>query len=125
MQSDYSGNDVTGIAPHNLSAGIDFETALGFYLNATYFFKDEMPITDENDVYNKAYSLVNTKIGYERKVDTFLKVDVSAGVKNLLDESYSSNISLNAASYGGAPPAFYNPAPGRNFYSSISVSYLF
>src|SRR5699024_10531420 len=57
VESDYSGNDVTGIAPHSLSAGIDINTAPGFYLNATYFFKDKAPITDENDVYGEAYSL--------------------------------------------------------------------
>lgn len=124
-QSDYSGNDITGIAPHILSAGIDFDTAPGFYLNATYFFKDKAPVTDENDIYNKAYFLVNTKVGFQRTIRNSLKIDVSAGVKNLLDESYSSLVSLNASSYGDAPPAFFNPAPERNFYSSISVSYLF
>lgn len=125
VQSDYSGNDVTGIAPHILSAGIDVDTAPGFYLNATYFFKDKTPVTDENDVYNKAYSLLNTMVGFQRKIKNSLKIDVSAGVKNLLNESYSSLVSLNARSFGDAPPAFFNPAPKRNFYSSISVSYLF
>ncbi|HLR30871.1 MAG TPA: TonB-dependent receptor [Fodinibius sp.] len=125
VQSDYSGNEVTGIAPHILSAGVDIDTAPGFYLNATYFFKDKAPVTDENDVYSKAYSLLNAKAGFQRTVKNFLKLDVSAGVKNLLNESYSSLVSLNAASYGDAPPAFFNPAPKRNFYSSLSVSYLF
>src|SRR5699024_3846209 len=38
VTADYSGNDVTGISPHNLSAGIDITTAPGFFLYATYFF---------------------------------------------------------------------------------------
>ncbi|HLR24677.1 MAG TPA: TonB-dependent receptor [Fodinibius sp.] len=125
VQSDYSGNDVTGIAPHILSAGIDIETAPGFYLNATYFFKDKTPITDENDVYNQAYSLVDTRVGYKATINNYLRIDINAGINNLLDTSYSSLVSLNAASYGGAPPAYYNPAPGRNFYSGLSIRYLF
>src|SRR5699024_11200466 len=83
VESDYSGNEVTGIAPHVLSAGLDIVTRPGFYLNASYFFKSKTPLTDENDVYNDAYSVVNTKIGYERTINDWLKADISAGIKNL------------------------------------------
>ncbi|HET6528571.1 MAG TPA: TonB-dependent receptor [Balneolaceae bacterium] len=123
--ADYSGNDVTGISPHNLTAGIDLTTASGFYLYTTYFFNGKAPITDANSIYNDAYSLLNSEIGYESKAGEHFNIELSAGINNLLDEKYSSYIALNARSYGGGLPAFYNPAPGRNFYGSLSVSYAF
>ncbi|HLR77097.1 MAG TPA: TonB-dependent receptor, partial [Balneolaceae bacterium] len=123
--SNYSGNAVTGISPHHLSAGIDVTGAGGFYLNATYYFTGKTPINDANNVYNEAYSMLNTKIGFKSNVGKYFKIDVNAGIKNMLNEHYSSHIALNAKSFGGALPAYYNPAPGRNFYSGISVTYLF
>ena len=42
------------------------------------------------------------------------------GANNLLDERYMSNIRLNAA-FG----RYYEPAPGRNVYGGVTVSYGF
>lgn len=123
--ADYSGNDVTGISPHILSAGVDITTAPGFFLYATYFFSDKAPITDNNRIYSNTYSLVNLKAGFEKTLNNWLKVEINGGINNLLDEEYSSYLALNASSYGGSPPAFYNPSPGRNIYGSVSVTYTF
>src|SRR5699024_12472488 len=37
VESDYSGNEVTGIDPHVLSAGLAIVTRPGVYLDASYF----------------------------------------------------------------------------------------
>ena len=125
VRSDFSGNDVTGISPHVITAGLDLNTAPGFYLNTTWYFNDKAPITDDNTVYNQAYSLVNTKLGYETKIGDHFKVDLYGGINNLLDEQYTSHVALNASSFGNAPPAFFNPAPRRNLYGGISLAYIF
>lgn len=124
-QEDFSGNKITGIAPHVLSAGFDIETRPGIYLGSSFYFRDKTPITDNNEVFNKAYSVVNANLGYRKTFRNLIKIDFSAGINNLTDTRYSSFVALNAVSYTSAPPAFYNPAPARNFYTQLSISYLF
>jgi iron complex outermembrane receptor protein len=123
--ANYSGNEITGISPHHLSAGLDVTAAPGFYLNATYYFRGKAPINDANSVYNKAYSLLNAKIGYKSMLGRHFKIDINAGFKNMLNTRYSSHVALNASSHGNNLPAYYNPAPERNFYSGLSIKYLF
>jgi len=123
--NDFSGNDVTGISPHTISAGFDIDTNPGFYLNTTYFFTDDAPIRDDNSVFNPSYQVVNTKIGYRAPVLSSFEVDVQFGVDNLFDEKFSSNISLNATGFGGAQPAFFNPSLDRNAYVGVGIKYLF
>jgi iron complex outermembrane receptor protein len=122
---DYSGNEVTGISPHVLSAGLDVTTSAGLYLNTTYFYNGEAPITDDNSIYNDAYSLLNAKIGWKQEVTSFLNLNINGGINNLLNESYTSRISLNASSFGGGQPPFYDPAPKRNVYGMLSFTFIF
>jgi iron complex outermembrane receptor protein len=123
--ANYSGNDVTGISPHNLTAGVDITAAPGLFLYATYFFNGKAPITDDNRIYSDAYSVVNLKAGYEATLRDYFKIEINAGINNVFDEEYSSYIALNARSFGGGLPAFYNPSPGRNLYGGLVVTYTF
>ena len=43
-----------------------------------------------------------------------------AGVNNLFDEDYSANVRINA--FGGR---YFEPAPTRNAYGGLTVSYAF
>ncbi|MBW7871740.1 MAG: hypothetical protein H3C39_11865, partial [Flavobacteriia bacterium] len=43
---------------------------------------------------------------------------------NLTNTKYSSFVSLNAASFGGQEPAYYNPNPEISFYGGFSFKYL-
>jgi len=123
--SNFSGNDVTGIAPHNLSAGVDLRTRFGAYSYTSLFFNDRYPINDSNTEFNPAYTLINTKIGIEYSLLNQWEMDVHVGINNLTNEDYSSNVALNAVAFGPGEPAFFNPSPDRNFFSGISLSYIF
>ncbi|TDQ17354.1 iron complex outermembrane receptor protein [Algoriphagus boseongensis] len=113
--NDFSGNDLTGVPPHNLVSRLDLRTRCGIYLNFTHQFTEEIPLNDANTVYQEAYNLVNLRVGFVR---TFGKIDLEAfvGVDNLLDESYSLGNDLNA--FGGR---FYQPAPIRNWYGGLKL----
>ena len=123
--SDFSGNDVTGISPHVVSTGIDISAKPGLYLNLSYYFNGQAPITDDNSVSNDSYAIMNSKVGYKKALSSYLDLNLSAGINNLLNESYSSHVALNASAFGGGQPAYYNPAPDRNFYSMASLTFNF
>lgn len=115
--NDFSGNDLTGVPPHNLVSRLDLRTSIGFYFNFTHQFTDKLPLNDANTVYQEAYDLVNLRFGYVRTFGNW-DLEAFAGVDNLLDESYSLGNDLNA--FGGR---FYQPAPTRNWYGGIKVGF--
>ncbi|MEQ8573805.1 TonB-dependent receptor [Fulvivirga sp.] len=122
--NDYSGNNLTGTPPHQLSAGVDFNSAIGFYGNINYQYVDAFPMRDDNSIDSEAYQVVRTKIGFQRNLSTKWKIDASFGIDNVLDEKYASMILINAGSFGNNPPRYYYPGLPRNYFGSLSVSYL-
>ncbi|NEM99671.1 TonB-dependent receptor domain-containing protein [Pontibacter burrus] len=119
-EANYSGNRLTGVAPHMLSAGFDVTTQSGLYLNLLANYSDELPLNDANTVYADSYLVTGVKLGIRRTIAGSLKLDVFAGVDNLTDENYSLGNDVNA--FGGR---FYQPAPPRNFYSGLNLKYVF
>lgn len=119
-EANYSGNRLTGVAPHTLSAGFDLTTRPGFYLNLLANYSDELPLNDANTVYADSYLVTGAKLGLRQTIAGSLKLDVFAGVDNLTDENYSLGNDVNA--FGGR---FYQPAPPRNFYSGLNLRYVF
>jgi iron complex outermembrane receptor protein len=65
------------------------------------------------------YLVSNLRAGYRWRSGPW-SVEPFAGVNNLFDESYMSNIRLNAG-FG----RYYEPAPDRNVYGGIRVSHTF
>ncbi|MBB6613105.1 TonB-dependent receptor [Pontibacter sp. Tf4] len=114
----YSGNRLTGVAPHVLSAGFDIRTRPGFYLHLRANYTDAIPLNDANTVYAESYLVTGAKLGLRRTIASALQLDVFAGIDNLTDENYSLGNDLNA--FGGR---YYQPAPPRNYYTGIKLNY--
>lgn len=114
---DYSGNELTGVAPHTIVSTWSAQTASGFYGNLSYNFTDEIPLNDANTVYSDAYSLVQLKLGIKQSVAENVQVNVFAGIDNLLDEKYSLGNDLNA--FGDR---FYQPAAPRNWFGGVKIN---
>ncbi|GAO44670.1 TonB-dependent receptor [Flavihumibacter petaseus] len=122
---DNSGKKVTGVVPNSVAAGVDLDTRPGIYLNTTFYYYDKVPLNDANTYYADAYALLNLKIGY-RKTFNRIGLDLSCGVNNVTDTQYSSLLLYNAdATAYGAPPQFYNPSPGINYYGGARLKYSF
>lgn len=120
---DNSGKRVTGVVPNSVAAGVDLDTKYGFYVNTIYYYYDKIPLNDANTYYSDAYSLLNVKLGFRKNIKRF-GADVFAGVNNVLDTHYSSLLLYNAdANAFGAPPQFYNPSVGINYYGGLIVKY--
>lgn len=116
--TDLSGNQLTGVAPHTLTAGLDLATHFGLYLHLTANYVDEIPLTDENTVYADAYLVAGARLGFRRELGRQFVLDLFAGSENLTDQKYSLGNDLNA--FGGR---YFQPASPRNYYGGLSLSY--
>ncbi|UOQ74997.1 TonB-dependent receptor [Hymenobacter cellulosilyticus] len=114
----FSGNRLTGTAPHTLSAGLDAGAALGFYLSPTLSHQARLPLNDANTVYAPGYWTFAARGGWRQTLLAHLELDVFAGVENATDRRYSLGNDLNA--FGGR---YYQPAPGRNFYGGTTIGW--
>lgn len=114
--NDFSGNDLTGVAPHTVVNRLDLKTKPGVYLNFTHQFVDEIPLNDANTVYQDAYHLVSARLGWRSNLGARWDLEVFAGAENLLNQKYSLGNDLNA--FGGR---FYQPAAPRNYYGGVKL----
>jgi iron complex outermembrane receptor protein len=128
----YAGVDLAGktvpLAPKWLAnAGVTWRPTDAFLWNvsAQYVGKSRMDNDQANqfDTELDAYVLFNTKVAYKFTRN----IEGALGVNNLLDRKYATyGIRGGNASFEMlGPVANYNlyPAPGRNFYASLTVRY--
>ncbi len=115
--NDFSGNAYTGVAPHILNLGLNLSTNVGVFANVNYNFTDEIPLNDANTVFSNAYNLVNVKVGYRKKFESF-GLEFFGGVNNLLNEEYSLGNDLNP--FGGR---YFQPAAEWNFYGGVRLAF--
>jgi iron complex outermembrane receptor protein len=116
---DYSGNDLTGVPKFYSNSGIHINSSLGLYFYLNYNYTSKMPLNDSNTAHSFVHHLVDSKIGLKENFKN-LNFNLSLGVNNLLNKMYSLGYDLNA--YG---QRYYQTAPGRNFYLSLNIEYLF
>ncbi len=121
--NDFSGNQLTGTAPHNLNLGIDWKLKQGIYGNVNYQYVDAFPMRDDNSIDSEAYQVLNFKIGYQKLFNEKMGLDVFMGIRNVLDEKYASMILINAGSFGGNPPRYFYPGLPRNYFGGVNLKY--
>jgi len=120
---DFSGNKLTGTAPHILNAGLDFKSDFGFYGNLNYQFVAAMPITDDNSIFSDSYQLMNAKLGFKKAFAKKWSLDLYAGINNLWNEKYASMLLINARGFGGNAPRYFYPGLPRNYYGGLSLKF--
>lgn len=124
-ENDFSGNELTGVPSDILNTTLDFNWTSGFYGNINFQYVESMPITDSNTLYSDSYNLTNLKLGY--KTNTFKKLhfNIYLGLNNIFDETYASQILINASSFGGRAPRYYYPGNPTNYFAGININYNF
>ncbi len=123
--NDYSGNQLTGTAPHQLNLGLDYSHHQGFYGNINFQYVDAFPMRDDNAVFSEAYQVMHSKIGFRKKIKDQLELDIFTGIRNLLNEKYASMILINAGSFGGNAPRYYYPGLPRNYFGGVALKWSF
>lgn len=113
---DFSGNALTGTAPHvfNLSSDLNFNS--GFFARANYYYSDRIPLNDENTVFSDGFGNVHLQWGYASSDERKFSLRISMGIDNLLNEKYSLGNDLNA--FG---QRFFQPTAERSYYISLAL----
>ncbi len=117
---DFSGNQLTGVAPLVAVSTLDLSIAPGFYTRLTHNYTSEIPLNDANTVYSPSYHLVQARVGWRHSFPDLFNIELFGGVDNLLNESYSLGNDLNA--FGGR---FFQPSAPRNYFGGIKASVPF
>ncbi|HMO63451.1 MAG TPA: TonB-dependent receptor [Ferruginibacter sp.] len=107
--NDFSGNQLTGIAPIVLVTTIDATVSKVFYTNITFNYTSRLPLNDANTAFATAYNLLQCKLGYRHK-----KFEAFAGADNILNERYSLGHDINASA-----GRYYNAAALRNYFAGL------
>ena len=115
--NDFSGNQLPGLPAKFGYFGLNYATDNGFsgVLETTY--SGDLFANNDNSVNVESYFVTNLRASMDFESNK-LQVRVYAGVNNLFDESYNNNIRINA--FGNR---FYEPAPTRNLYAGLVVTF--
>jgi iron complex outermembrane receptor protein len=108
-----SGKRMTGVPEKIISNRIIMRFPGKFQISVEHYFCSTLPLNDENTAYADQYHLLDASVENLFTSKKFA-VRLAAGIKNILDEFYSSGNDLNAAGN-----RYYNPAPGRNYSFSF------
>ncbi|HVO73848.1 MAG TPA: TonB-dependent receptor [Ignavibacteriaceae bacterium] len=120
------GNKVPGIPMQSFYFRVEFESQLGLDASVNFNWYDKYFANDFNgpppgssspkeNFINKDYLKTDLKLGYNFKLPLF-KLEVFLGINNLFDMKYNGSVVQNAAG-----ERFFEPAPGRNWYSGVHV----
>jgi iron complex outermembrane recepter protein len=115
--TDYSGKQLTGVAPTIIVGGVDIGMGRSFSFHGTINYTDRIPLNDANADYASDYFLVGSKLNYTHKINSGQQLQFWFGVDNLLDQKYSLGNDLNATLN-----RFYNAAATRNYFVGVSLS---
>ncbi|MBC3846889.1 TonB-dependent receptor [Winogradskyella echinorum] len=125
VDSNFSGNDLTGVPSQVLNLGADYHFNFGLYGNIFHQYVGEIPITDSNTLYSDSYNLTHLKIGYRTNPNKKFGINIFLGINNLFNKHYASQILINASGFGGTPPRYYYPGNPINYYSGVRLNYVF
>jgi iron complex outermembrane recepter protein len=114
---DLAGNEVPGLPRHRLFGELHYAHAGGVYAAGNVHHVGAFYVDDENRVRNSDYTLIDARLGIEKRLGRWL-LDLFLGGRNLLDADYSHNVRINAN--GGR---YFEPAPGRNYYGGVRISH--
>ncbi|MFM6970819.1 MAG: TonB-dependent receptor [Sediminibacterium sp.] len=110
----YDGKEVTGNAKNQTVVSIDYSYQKKLSAFATLQTLSAVPLTDANDVYAPAYSLVQMGVSYHHKaIRYFIAID------NLLNTAYSLGNDINAAG-----KRYYNPAAPQSLLVGITAQLI-
>lgn len=116
--TNFSGKKLPSVPNKAISILADVQFKKNIYLNSTYYYAAKIFLNDANTVAANHYHLLGCRSGWRPAIKSTLKINIYAGVENLLDEAYSLGNDINAAA-----GRYYNAAPKRNYYTGISFQW--
>lgn len=115
--NDFAGKHLPGLPRHFAYAGLSYDSEKNLYGTFEISYSGDLYANNANDVEVSSYLVSNFRFGYRGSVGRW-QIEPYLGINNLFDESYNSNIRINA--FGGR---YYEPAPVRNYYAGIVMRF--
>ncbi len=115
--NDFSGNQLPGLPEHFAYLGFTYAGESGVSATLEGVFSGELVANNANTAEVDSYTVANFRLSHEFVTGPWL-IRPYFGINNIFDESYNSNIRINA--FGGR---YFEPAPGRNFYAGFVVNH--
>jgi len=122
--NDFSGNELTGVPKHLIYSGLTLKQTKGFTFNLTHQFVDKISLTDANTQFSEAFNVFNVQLRYKAMVLDKLGFQLNMGLNNVFDTTYAQSVLINQRSFTDAPPRFFNPGNGRNYFAGIGLKYI-
>lgn len=101
----FSGNREPGIPAHQFFTELSWRSEAGLFGSLDFQFVDQFELNDANTAKNEAYSLLNARLGYAKRIGRSVLTPF-VGVNNLLNQRYNGQTRLNA--FGGR---YFEPSP--------------
>ena len=111
------GNNFPGVPMHLLNLESRYRFYSGVYVAFEARYTGRYYADNLNTVEIAPFTNSGLRLNYPHVVAGW-RFNVSGGINNLFDESYSSNVRLNATA-----GRYFEPAPGRHGYLGLSVSH--
>lgn len=118
-QDDEAMEPLAGIAPHTLMGAIRFVVWDMLTLTATNQWRDATLLNNNQQDYAPSYNFVVLHADFKQNIGPW-EIRLYGGINNLTDAMYTSFYNLNN-NFG----RYFNPSPGRNFYSGAGLGYSF
>ncbi len=112
-----AGRQLPGLPRQQVYGELAWRAASGVYVIGDLLYIGSRYADNENTVPVAGHVVMNVRAGRVWQAGR-TAVEVFAGIHNLADRDYFSNLRVNAG--GGR---YFEPAPGRNGYAGLSMSY--
>ena len=113
----FSGNVIPGIADSLFFGELVYTGSSGWFAALDVLVVGDQYANNANTVVVDSYTVTNLRFGADLDLGS-VRLAPFLGVNNLTDTTYDSNIRINA--FGGR---YYEPAPERNFYAGVTLTF--
>ena len=111
--NDFAGNTLPGVPQQFGFLRLSYDNGRGWFGAFDVVYSGSLYANNANNVEVDSYTTGNLRFGYRALAGRW-HLEPYVGINNLFDETYNSNIRINA--FGGR---YYEPAPDRNYYAGI------
>ena len=124
LDNNYAGNKLTGLPNNIVNSGFILKNK-NIYCSFNLQHVGEIPVTDNNLIFTEKFTILNSKIGLNVILKESFEINTFFGINNFTNQSYASQILINASSFGGNQPRYYYPSEPINYYLGIKLNYIF
>ena len=118
-----SGNRLPGLPEHQLFGQARWQADQGFFASIEGLFSSHRYAENTNTTRIGSAFILNVRGGREWTYPQ-QTLSVFAGISNLLDRDYYSNLRINANSDRAVEDrAYFEPGPGAGFYAGVGVGF--